>query len=93
MKKQSVRNPTKILATYDLLRRLTQAKLPAVITDADEVNRLRSYAAARLVAVDFNDPGLGTIAVVQEITTEGLQTIASLPQRGMPRRAAKAWLA
>lgn len=93
VKKQAARDPTKILAAYDLLRRLSQIRLPAVITDSDEVDRLRSYAAARLVAVDFGDPGPVTTAVVQTVTTEGLQTIASLPRPGMPRRAAKAWLA
>ena len=74
---------------YDLLARLADLDWPVTIEDPDEVDRLRSYLAARLVTAMIPDvvrTGARTVqapAKVLTVTAEGIRTLRRHRHRAM----------
>ncbi len=72
---------------YDYLRRISDSALPLTVTERDEVDELRTYAAAGLVVAEIPDPVRlpGRIeqgpAILRAVTKAGRQVIESLQKR------------
>lgn len=72
---------------YDYLRRICDCSLPLTVTEREDVDELRTYAAAGLVVADIPEPVRlpGRIeqkpATLHALTKAGRQVIESLQKR------------